>query len=393
MPRVLRDRLRARLDERERRGLLRELPEPIEEREGVIDLRSNDVLRLSAHPRMVEAVERSAKRFGVGSGASRLIAERTGYVRECEARFAEFKGCERALFTPTGFGANLALLGALADEKTLIMLDKLSHASLVDGALLASTSAHAGAKVRTFAHNDVERARAVAEKHIERTNDALVLIVSESVFSMDGDCAPIRELAGLRDEINDSGDASAALILDEAHATGVLGETGAGGDELHGHLADATVATASKALGALGGIVCGTNEVIDAVVNLGRAFIYSTGVMPIQASAIDEAVRILRDEPERRERLRAITRYVRTELAPLGVRPFDVDPTPIVPIVLGETDRARAAHERLTSEGILTSLIRPPTVATGTSRLRLTVHAEMSDGDVERVCGAVKSLG
>jgi 7-keto-8-aminopelargonate synthetase-like enzyme len=390
---ALNDRLRARLEGRRRDGLFRELPEPIEDRAGVLDLRSNDVLRLSAHPRMIEAVELAANRFGVGSGASRLIAERMGYVRECEARFASFKGCERALFTPTGFSANLALLGALADETTLILLDKLSHASLLDGALLASTSAHAGATVRTFAHNDVERARTVAMKHIERTDDALVLIVSESVFSMDGDGAPVRELAALRDEINGSGGASAALILDEAHATGVLGETGAGGDELHGHPADATVATASKALGALGGIVCGSDEVNNAVVNLGRAFIYSTGVMPIQASAIDEAVRILRDEPERRERLQAISRHVRAELEPLGVRPFDVNPTPIVPIVLGETERARAAHERLSGEGILTSLIRPPTVATGSSRLRLTVHVGMSDGDVERVCAAVRSLG
>ena len=387
----IRARLRARLESLRREDRLRGLPSPGAPT-GAIDLRTNDTLGLSTHPRMIEAVKTAAERFGVGAGASRLIAERHEIVRETEARFAEFKRAERALMTPTGFAANTALLGALADERTLILLDKRSHASLIDGALLASTAVSGGARMRTYTHNDTDRARAIAHRHIRRVDNPLVLLVTESVFSMDGDCAPIGELADLRDEINEQGHADCALILDEAHATGVLGKTGAGGDELHGRRADVTVSTASKALGAMGGVIAGPAEVIEAVVNTGRSFIYSTGAMPIQAAAVGEALSIIRDEPQRRERLRTIIEHVRAQLAPLGVRPFETDPTPIVPIVLGETERTRRAHERLASEEILTSLIRPPTVPTGSSRLRMTLHAELSDAEVERLCASVRGV-
>jgi len=380
------DRLQRRLDDRARDGLLRALPNPLDEIPGAIDLRSNDPLRLSTHPRLIAAVQDAAGRFGIGSGASRLVSERTAFVREIEAKIASFKGAERAIITPTGFAANLATLQSIADDRTLILMDKLAHASIIDGARLASLT---GTTVRTFAHNDVMRARTVAYKHLEKHPDATVLLVTESVFSMDGDLAPIAELAKLRDEINGSTHASCALILDEAHATGILGETGAGLDEAAGHVADITVSTASKALGALGGMICGPSQAIETVINFGRAFIYSTGAMPIQAAAISEAIDILRDEPDRRARLVEISKAVRDALAPLGVRPFETDPTPIVPVVIGDPEKARATHERLARAGIFTAFIRPPTVPPNSSRLRLSLHCGLTAEEIGRITEAI----
>ncbi|CAE7223664.1 bioF [Symbiodinium necroappetens] len=358
-------------------GLRRALPPISPPADGAIDLRSNDCLRLCTHPRLAKAAHDAVDRFGLGAGSSRLIAERTGFVREIEAKIAGRKGVERALFTPTGYSANTALLQALADENTLLLLDKLAHASLIDGARLATHKGHpVGATLRTFAHNDAGRARAVACKHLEKHPDANVLLVTESVFSMDGDLAPIDALADLRDELADR--APCALIVDEAHATGVL-------DERHAHRADVRVMTASKALGSLGGIVLGPNAVIDTVLNEGRAFIYSTGALPLQAACIDEALRVLDDEPERRERLLADAHTIREMLAPLGVPSFDEHPTHIVPIVLGETDRAARARDALAEQGVLTALVRPPTVAPGSSRLRLSLHCELTETDLRRV--------
>jgi len=342
-----------------------------------IDLRSNDCLRLSTHPRIARAAIDAIERFGLGSGSSRLVSERTAVVRDAEAKFASWKGAERALITPTGYAANTALLQSIADDRTLLLLDKLAHASLIDGARLATLR---GTTLRTFAHNDVDRARTIAIKHLDKDPDATIVLVTESVFSMDGDLAPLDALADLRDELANR--APCALIVDEAHATGVL-------DPQHARRADATVATASKALGGLGGIIAGPGEVIDAVLNDGRAFIYSTGAMPAQAAAIAEAIDILDDEPDRRERLAHNARTLRAGLAELGVRPFETDPTHIVPIVLGETDRAARAHQTLAEKGILTALIRPPTVAPGSARLRLSLHCELADADVSRIAEAV----
>lgn len=367
------DGLRDRLGEREREGLRRALPDLPAPAPGTIDLRANDGLRLSTHPRLARAAHDAVTRFGLGAGASRLIAERTGFVREIEDRLARRKGVERALITPTGYGANTALLQALADGNTLLLLDKLAHASLIDGARLAT---HKGAHLRTFAHNDTDRARAIARKHLDKHPHANVLLVTESVFSMDGDLAPMGELADLRDELANI--APCALVADEAHATGVL-------DDRHAHRADVRVMTASKALGSLGGILLGPNEVIDTVLNEGREFIYSTGVLPLQAACIDEALNILDDEPDRRERLRRAARTLREMLAPLGVPSFDEHPTHILPIILGDTDRATRARDALAGRGILTALVRPPTVPPGSSRLRMSLHCELTEADLRRV--------
>ena len=173
--------------------------------------------------------------------------------------------------------------------------------------------------------------------------------------------------------------------MDEAHATGVL-------DDDHAARADIRVMTASKALGALGGIILGPDLAIETVLNEGRAFIYTTGAMPAQAAAIDEALNVLRDEPDRRARLRNLAKSIRAELAPLGVRPFETDPTHIIPIIVGETHDAARAHAALAERGILTSLVRPPTVAPGTARLRLSLHVGLSDADADRVCDAARVL-
>ena len=338
----------------------------------LVNLAGNDYLGLAGHRRLRDAVIDAATRLGVGSGASRLVTGHLTAHAALEDRFARFKHAEAALLLPTGYMANLAAITALAGKGDLICLDKLDHASLIDAARAS------GATVRVYPHLDYEK----LERLLDRAGagEGRRFIVTDSVFSMDGDCADLARLTAVRDRY------AAVLMVDEAHGTGVLGETGSGLAERQGVAGaiDVTVSTASKALGGLGGVVSGARVMIDTLVNRARAFIYTTGAPPPQVAAIDAALDVVRDEPERRARVLALSGRLRGLLREAGWRVSD-DPTPIVPLVVGESEAAVALGARLEAAGFLIPAIRPPTVAAGTARLRVTLRADLRDEDVDRL--------
>ncbi|MCC6908821.1 MAG: 8-amino-7-oxononanoate synthase [Phycisphaerales bacterium] len=375
------DRLTERLDERQTTGLWRSLQvrrdgsEPFE-----IDLSSNDYLRLASHPLLIERVRKAALCSGVGSGSSRLAGGTRQAHAALEARFAAFKKAEAALLFPTGYMANLAVLSTLAERGDIIVLDKLCHASLFDGARLAAAQ---GAAVRTFPHLRYERLDALLTGHRRAHPNAARFIVTDSVFSMDGDAADLPRLAAARDAHD------ACLIVDEAHATGVLGPCGQGLDSRG--VADVTISTASKALGSLGGIVSGPRVVIDCLVNAGRSFIYTTAAPPTQVAAIDAALDVIEREPQRRHRLAELSETIRHRLISLGLT-MQMDPTPIIPIHVGSAQRALVLAAHLDSHGILAPAIRPPTVAPNTARVRLSLHCGLTEEQVDRLVFALNTF-
>ncbi len=384
-------RLRDRLCEQERLGLARTLRACPE---GCIDLSSNDYLNLRRHPALAKAAARAAAEFASGAGASRLISGDSELHQQFEARFSAFKGAESALIFPSGFVANLALLGALVQPGDLVLADKLVHASLIDAARLSTAVAGDSAVFRTFPHRNVDRARDLARRHIARRLDATVWLLTDTIFSMDGDLADLPALAQLRDEINASpDDAACCLVIDEAHATGVLGETGAGLDECTGHRADISVSTLSKALGAAGGVIAGPIEVTRAVVNFGRAFIYTTGVAPPVVASANAALDLLGADAWRRTRLALLIEDTRRKLAQLGWLDAEQasSPTPIIPLITGSAESAMRLAGELEAGGFFAPAIRSPTVAPGAERVRIALSAEIPDDAIARLLDTLAS--
>ncbi len=303
------------------------------------------------------------------------------------------KHAEAAILLPTGYVANLTVLGALAQPGDLICLDKLDHASLIDAAHLS------GARVRVYPHLRTDKLARLLREHFEATRRSSAagraarrFIVTDSVFSMDGDVADLPALCDLADRYD------AILVVDEAHGTGVLGPTGAGLGELQGveSRVDIVISTASKALGGLGGIVTSCTEVIETLVNRARPLIYTTAAPPAQAAAIAAALDVIRDEPWRRERLSHLVATLRDELRHTGL--FEADrssiaapPTPIIPIVVGETQAALDLSEHLRREGLFAPAIRPPTVPRGKARVRVSLRADLQDNDLEQLLHALRS--
>ena len=381
-----------REDLRDRRSdeLLREL-RPVEVRgryvrrgdRELINLAGNDYLGLSRHPRLIAAVVNAAEQIGVGSGASRLITGHRPIHQRVERRFAAFKHDEAALLLPTGYMANLAAITALVGPGDVILLDKLNHASLIDAARAS------GADVRIYPHGNLDKLDRLLRRYRRARRR---LIASDSVFSMDGDCADLPALCALRDRYE------AILMVDEAHATGVLGAAGSGLAERQGvaDAIDVTVSTASKALGSMGGIISSRREVIEMLVNAARSFIYTTAVPPTQAAAVEAALDVVRDEPQRREQLHGLSRNLRSGLRAGGWRVAD-DPTPIVPLVVGEASAALRLADRLERAGFFAPAIRPPTVPPGASRVRIALRTDLLDEDIERLIETIgapqKGLG
>jgi 8-amino-7-oxononanoate synthase len=327
----------------------------------VVSFASNDYLGLSQHPALAAAARDAIRRYGTGSGASRLVVGARPIHAELERELAAWKGAEAALLFPTGFAANVGLLGALGRLAPLLVCsDELNHASIIDGARLSR------AEVAVYRHGDLEHL-ATLLKGAERA-----LVVSDAVFSMDGDLAPVAELASL------CAQHGALLVLDEAHA--VLGpETPVlpGLDVL-------VVGTLSKTLGSLGGFVAGPRAYIDLLVNSARPFIFTTASTPADAAAALAGLRVLRS-PEGAALLARLRRNVER------LRPGH--PSPILPIVLGDEARAIAVSEALLARGLLVPAIRPPTVAPGSSRLRVALSALHSDAQLDALADALAALG
>lgn len=330
----------------------------------LINLAGNDYLALAQHPALKRAATEAINRDGVGSGASRLVSGTRPEHAALEQRFAKFKHAQSALLFPTGYMANLAVLTTLAGKGDLICCDKLNHASLID-------AAHAsGAQVRFYPHGNTDKLARLLARHTEGHR----FIVSDSVFSMDGDTADLQALCNLAAEH------SAITIIDEAHGTGVLGATGSGLCELQNvaDRVDVVISTASKALGSLGGIVTAKKVVIDTLINGARSFIYTTAAPPPQVAAIGAALDVIAAEPQRRARLAELSRRVREALNIDGI-------TPIIPVIVGDASAALKLADHLADQGFYAPAIRPPTVAPGSSRVRLTLRADLEVADVDRL--------
>jgi len=378
-------RMQAELDALEAADLLRR-PVEVESACGpvvtvggrsVVCLCSNDYLGLASDEAVKSAAIEAVRRWGVGAGASRLVCGTTSLHVELERRLAEFKRVEAALVTPTGWTANHVAIHALARKGDLVLLDKLDHASIIDVAISS------GAAVRTYAHRDVDRLTRLLDRH--RASHSRCLIVTDSVFSMDGDVAPLRELVEIKERFD------AQLLLDEAHATGVLGEGGRGAAELLGVEGgiDATVGTMSKALGAMGGFVGGPRALIETIRNTGRAFIYTTAPPAAICAAVLAALDVIRDQPDRRRRLLAMADELRAALKGSAL-PVGASQTQIIPVMIGRADLALRVSRRLLEKGFLVPAIRPPTVPRGASRLRVSLSAGHDVRDLRRFVEAVK---
>ncbi len=358
-PSSLSERLHARLAAIDAGGLRRSMRPP-----SGIDLCSNDYLGLAGHPLVKGRMAEAALAEDAGSTGSRLLRGERDCFARVEERFARFKNTARSLYFSSGYLANLAALTTFPEAEDTIFSDERNHASLIDGVRLSR------ARHVVFPHND---ASALAELLRAESGDGQKFVVVESLFSMDGDEAPLAEYAALCRETG------AALIVDEAHAVGIYGETGSGLIEARGIGDDVFVSvnTAGKALGVAGAFVAGTSEAIEYLVQRARPFIFSTAPPPAMAAALEASLEIIAAEPDRVQRLLERARYLRARLNSCGC-------SPIIPVILGDNARAVAVAQELQAAGFDVRAIRPPTVPPGTARLRISVKEWLTEEVLDR---------
>jgi glycine C-acetyltransferase len=354
----------------------------------LISLSSNDYLGLTHHPRLREAALEAVREFGVGSGAVRTIAGTMAMHEALEAELAAFKGTPAVLTFQSGFSANTGVIPTVTGETDLIVSDALNHASIIDGMRLTK------APRKIYPHADVKALRDILGEARERGRDGdgapyrLILVVTDGVFSMDGDIAP---LPGIVEAAEAFG---AAVMVDDAHASGVLGRNGRGSVDhfgLHGRV-DIQVGTLSKAVGSLGGYVAGSTALREILTQRSRPFLFSTSHPPAVVAACREAIRVMEEEPELQERLWANTRRFKAELTRLG---FDTghSETPITPVMMGDPDTAGRFSERLMAEGVFVQPVVFPTVAIDKSRLRTIVTAAHADAQLDQALEAFDAVG
>lgn len=356
---------------------------------------TNNYLGLTHHPDVIKASD-DASKYGTGSTGSRLTTGASFEARELEKNLSEFKNTESTLLFNTGYMGNLGVIYALTKENDIIFSDQLNHASIIDGTKISK------AKVRIYKHkdtNDLERLVQNEIKELENKNKKNksqntpnFFIVTDGVFSMDGDIAPLPELAGIADKYN------CTLIIDDAHATGVIGRTGKGtveyfkdktGIDLTDSV-DLQIGTLSKALASEGGFVCGKEVYIDYLINKSRPFIFSTALSPATIASANAALNLLKENSEEYlNNLNSNTRLMRELLTDAGLNIVDGE-TPIIPIIIGPADLANRFSNELKKEGILVSAIRPPSVPKEMSRLRLTIMATHTKEEIE--CTAKKII-
>ncbi|WP_162472596.1 8-amino-7-oxononanoate synthase [Thermoanaerobacter kivui] len=365
-------------------SLYRQLPGPLEEFNGsraiingqeVLLFSSNNYLGMSHHPRVKAATLEAVERWGTGSGGSRLTTGNFVLHRQLEERIARFKSTEDAIVFSSGYLANLGVISALVGQGDLVLSDELNHASIIDGCRLSR------ATVKVFRHKDVAHLKDILLA--ERNSYRRCLIVTDGVFSMDGDIAPLPQLLQLAEEFQ------SLLMVDDAHATGVLGKRGAGTVEHFGleNKNIIQVGTLSKALGSEGGYVAGNVILIDYLRNRARSFIFSTALSPPIVAAAIAALDVLEEELYLLDQLHANVRQFYKGLKELG---FEVLPTEsaIIPLMVGESHRTLALSSALAEKGVFVPAIRPPTVPEGTSRLRITVMATHKPEDIQRALEA-----
>lgn len=378
--------LRNRLGEIEREGLYRrrktlESPQAAEvlvEGRRLVNFCSNDYLGLASHPAVVDALKRGASEFGVGAGAAHLICGHGSPHQALEEELAAFVCRERALLFSTGYMANLGVISALVGRGDIVFEDRLNHASLLDGARLS------GARLKRYRHLDTRQLQA----ELSGTELDHGLIASDGVFSMDGDLAPVAELAMLAKRH------AAWLMIDDAHGVGVLGEGGRGLLELTGQGQESVpilVGTLGKALGTFGAFVAGSHDLIEYLIQRARTYIYTTALPPSMAEATRSSLFLLQEESWRRVRLAERIEQFRRGARQLNLKLMD-SMSPIQPLVLGDNRAVMAASNQLRASGFWVGAIRPPTVPEGTARLRITLTAQHSADQVDRLLDALSSL-
>jgi 8-amino-7-oxononanoate synthase len=339
---------------------------------------SNDYLGLANHPALRQAAQKAIDQYGFGAGASRLVSGTGPLHQALEDRIARFKGTEASLVFNSGYAANTGIIPAIAGAGDMILSDSLNHASIIDGCRLSK------AAVRVYHHKDVGHVETLLKTDL---NAKRKLIVTDGVFSMDGDIAPLKDLVFLSEKYN------AILMVDDAHGAGVLGTTGRGTVEHAGvsgrvHI---QMGTLGKAFGSFGAYAAGSKDIIDFLVNRSRSFIYSTALPPSVCAASIAAIDVVQQEPERKERLwKNRGRFVN------GLKFMGIDTgtseTPIIPIVIGDSGRTLKSAERLFEYGIYAPAIRPPTVAADAARIRTTVTAAHTEDDVDSALDVFRRL-
>jgi len=353
----------------------------------LLNFSSNDYLGLANHPRLKEAAIIAVEKYGAGSGASRLICGSLAPYHELEETLAAFKGTDAALAFSTGYATAIGTIAALLGKEDIIVLDKLVHACIVDAARLS------GAKIRVFAHNDLED----LENKLKWANDVQrpeskaqsrphALVVTESIFSMDGDAAPLREIVGLKEKYG------AWLMVDEAHATGLYGKNRRGLAEAAGvgDRIEIQMGTLGKAVGAAGGYICGSRRLIDFLINRARSFIFSTAPVPAAAAAAAAGIRFIQSKSGEARRKQLFQRI--DECAPHSALRAPRVKSAIIPILIGDEARALSAAAALQEQGIFVPAVRYPAVARGRARLRVTVTAAHTADEINSLAAALKEI-
>ena len=345
----------------------------------VLQFCSNDYLGHAGHPKLIEAMQAAAKDYGVGGGASHLICGHSSLHHELEQRLAEFTGRERALLFSTGYMANLGVIAGLTQRGDHVLEDRLNHASLLDAGVLS------GAKMQRFHHSDTTDLERRLHK-LPHTGQRLIAV--DAVYSMDGDIAPLADLASLAAKHH------SWLMADDAHGFGILGDSGAGTAELLGldpQQLPVLMATLGKALGSFGAFVAGSATLIESLIQFARPYIYTTAMPPAVAAATLASLDLLQSEAWRRQRLAEHIAFFRAEAATLGL-PLMASQTAIQPLLVGDESLALALSTALEARGVLVSAIRPPTVPVGTARLRITLSASHSRENIEQLLSTLESV-
>lgn len=348
-------------------------------RREMIVLASNNYLGLTNHPKVIEAAQKAAAQYGTGSGSSPLLVGTFPVTRELEAKLAELKGAEEACVFSSGYATNVGVISTVASKGDLIVLDRLAHASMVDGARLS------GASVKVFRHNDAEH----LDRVLSRNTDAqLKLVAVEGIYSMDGDLAPL-------DQIHDVCRRNDAMLLvDEAHSTGVLGPGGQGAGAFFGldGQIDLHMGTLSKSLGACGGFIAGRSDIVSYIRYFARSAMFSTAPSPMVLAAASAAIDVIRDEPERRQRLWDNCRYLHAELKRLGFTINDA-PSPIIPVIVGTMAGLRQMTLELHQNNMCVNSVTFPVVPQGSERLRLSLTANHTKAQLDRALECLETAG
>lgn len=346
--------------------------------QSLINFSSNDYLGLAAQAELVKAMQEACQQYGVGSGASHLVCGHSIEHHLLEQELAEFLGCERAVLFSTGYMANLGVLTALLGRGDAVFQDKLNHASLLDGALLSR------AKLQRFQHNNIQS----LQRAIERSSAENKLIAVDSVFSMDGDIAPLDALAQLAEQHN------AWLMADDAHGFGVIGEQGRGCRQFFGlnqQSLPIVMGTLGKALGGFGAFVAGSEVLIETLIQFARSYIYTTALPPAVAAANRAGLALLQQQSWRQETLQSHIHYFCQQASELGL-PLMPSSTAIQPLLVGDAETALLASQQLKQQGFWVVAIRPPTVPHNESRLRITLTAAHTREDIDALLSALADL-